>query len=117
MDVVKQWLDPLFGPLVDVAYLAERRDHLIPGPAAPETTSRPPKTAPDPSLPGQVTEIPSQATDRHASSRAATARNNPGKAPSVTSPLRRETDLPNSRRKRRASLRDGGSGDSGKTSS
>ncbi|KAI9431498.1 ribonuclease III domain-containing protein [Lactarius indigo] len=42
MDVVKQWLDPLFGPLLDVAYQDERRDHLVAGPASPETTSRTP---------------------------------------------------------------------------
>jgi hypothetical protein len=33
MDIVKKWLDPLFRPLVDDAYQAERRDHL--DPAAP----------------------------------------------------------------------------------
>ncbi|KAI9431741.1 ribonuclease III domain-containing protein [Lactarius indigo] len=44
MDVVKQWLDPLFGPLLDVAYQDERRDHLVAGPVSPETTSRTPNS-------------------------------------------------------------------------
>jgi len=35
MDIVKQWLDPLFRPLVDAAYRAERREYLLPEPAAP----------------------------------------------------------------------------------
>ncbi|KAI9432675.1 ribonuclease III domain-containing protein [Lactarius indigo] len=42
MDAVKQWLDPLFAPPLDVAYWAERRNHLVPGPASPATTSRTP---------------------------------------------------------------------------
>ncbi|KAI9450204.1 hypothetical protein BJY52DRAFT_1357840 [Lactarius psammicola] len=47
MDVVKHWLDPLFRPLLDVAYQEERRDHLVqvPGPAAPATTPRTPNSA------------------------------------------------------------------------
>ena len=122
MDVVKQWLEPLFEPLMDVAYRAECQNHLVPEPAALATTSRTPaQTAPAPSPPGRVTEIQtrSQASiDRHATLRATTTRNNPGKAPSVATPPHRETDRPTSRRKRRgASLRDGGSGDAGKTSS
>ncbi|KAI9447222.1 ribonuclease III domain-containing protein [Lactarius psammicola] len=46
MDVVKHWLDPLFRPLLDVAYQEERRDHLVsvPGPAAPATTPRTPNS-------------------------------------------------------------------------
>ncbi|KAH8994253.1 ribonuclease III domain-containing protein [Lactarius akahatsu] len=44
MDVVKQWLDPLFGPRLDVAYRDERRDHLVVGPAAPATTPRTPNS-------------------------------------------------------------------------
>ena len=120
MDVVKQWLDPLFEPLMDAAYQAERRDHLVPGSAAPATTSRTsPQIEPAPSPPAGVTEIPSQASpDGRARLRAATARNNPGKAPSVASPSHGETDRPNRGRKRRGdSLPDGGSGDAGKISS
>ena len=41
MDVVKQWLDPLFRPLIDAAYLAERRDHLVPGSDASALTRQP----------------------------------------------------------------------------
>ena len=118
MDAVEQWLNPLFGPRIDVAYLAERRDHLVPEPAAPATTSRTPSMAASaPSPPGGVTEIPSRASaDMHARLRSATARNNPGKAPSVEIPPHIETNQPNVRRKRRgASPRDGGSGDAGKT--
>ncbi|KAH9012557.1 ribonuclease III domain-containing protein [Lactarius hengduanensis] len=44
MHVVKQWLDPLFGPLLDVAYRDERRDHLVVGPAAPATIPRTPNS-------------------------------------------------------------------------
>ncbi|KAH8989893.1 ribonuclease III domain-containing protein [Lactarius hatsudake] len=44
MDVVKQWLDPLFGPLLDDAYRDERRDHLVVGPAASATTPRTPNS-------------------------------------------------------------------------
>ena len=115
MDVVEQCLNPLFGPRIDVAYLAERRDHLVPDPAAPPTTSR----TPAPSPPGGATEIPRQeSVDTHSRLRSATARNDPGKAPSVAVPPHGEKDRPSSGRKRRgANLQDGGSGDAGKPSS
>ena len=45
-DVVEQWLNPLLGPRIDIPYLAERRDHLVPDPAAPATTSRTPALSP-----------------------------------------------------------------------
>ena len=52
-DVVEQWLNPLLGPRIDIPYLAERRDHLVPDPSAPTTTSRTPsQAAPAPSPPG-----------------------------------------------------------------
>lgn len=41
MNVVKQWLDPLFRPLIDAAYPAERRDHLVPGSDASALTLQP----------------------------------------------------------------------------
>ena len=120
MDVVEQWLNPLFGPRIDVAYLAERREHLVPDPAGPATTARTPsQAAPAPSPPGEATEFPNQASaDMHTRLRSATARNNPGKAPSIAVHPHEEKDRPSSGRKRRgASLQDGGSGDAGKPSS
>ncbi|KAH9059194.1 ribonuclease III domain-containing protein [Lactarius vividus] len=42
MDIVKQWLDPLFGPLLDAAYQDARRDHLVVEPAASVTIPRTP---------------------------------------------------------------------------
>ena len=41
MDVVKQWLDPLFRPLVDAAYRTVRAVYLPPGPDAPAPTLQP----------------------------------------------------------------------------
>lgn len=41
MDVVRRWLYPLFQPLVDAAYQAERRDYLLPESAAPAPTLQP----------------------------------------------------------------------------
>lgn len=41
MNVVKQWFDPLLRPLIDAAYSAERRDHLVPGSDAPTLTLQP----------------------------------------------------------------------------
>jgi len=115
MDVVKQWLDPLFRPLIDDAYKTERREHLVPSPAAPEgSSSMPPQSAaPTPSPPGGAIEILSQTNvDKHARLRSRTTRNSPRQAPRVASPLQREIDRPNSRRKRRGdTLRDDGSGD------
>ena len=49
VDTVKRWLDPLFGPLVDDAYQAERRGYLLPEPATPVT----PSLTPPPSPPAQ----------------------------------------------------------------
>jgi len=46
VDAVKKWLDPLFEPLVDNAYRAERRDYLLPEPAAPATHSLTPPPSP-----------------------------------------------------------------------
>ena len=120
MDVVEQWLNPLFGPRIDVAYLAERREHLVPDPAGPATTSRmPSQAAPAPSPPGEATEIPNQASaDMHTRLRSATAWNNSGKAPSIAVHPNGEKYRPSSgRKRRRASLPDGRSGYAGKTSS
>ena len=144
LDAVKRWLDPLFRPLIDVAYQALRRDHLVPEPAAPATTSftRPQSAASTPSPPGGAREIPVQRNvDMHARLRSRTTRNSPGQTssfpipsfptpsltppfypppsfppPSFPTPLQREADRPNSRRKVQGdSLRDGGRGDAGKT--
>ena len=101
MDVVEQWLNPLFGPHIDVAHLAERQDHLVPNPAAPPTTScTPSQAAPAPSPPGGATEIPSQASaNTHARLRSATTWNNPGKAHSITAHPHGEKYRPSSGRK------------------
>ncbi|KAI9447223.1 ribonuclease III domain-containing protein [Lactarius psammicola] len=63
VDVVKRWLDPLFEPVVDVAYWTERRHYLLPEPAAPETPSPTPSPSPPPQcvspgpcLPGRTAE-------------------------------------------------------------
>ncbi|KAH9165619.1 hypothetical protein EDB89DRAFT_2133839, partial [Lactarius sanguifluus] len=71
MDVVKQWLDPLFGPLLDVAYRDERRDHFVIGPAAPTTTPRTPnsgrkrrRTSPQDGASGDADAPDSGSTDR-----------------------------------------------------
>jgi hypothetical protein len=115
LDAVKEWLNPLFRPRIDDAYQAESRDHLVPAPAAPATTSSPPpqSAAPTPSPPGGDTEIPDRPI--HARLRSRTTQNSPGHTPRVASPLQREADRPNSKRKRRGStLRDGGGGDAGK---
>jgi hypothetical protein len=124
LDVVKQWLDPLFRPLIDHGYDAERRDHLVPGSAAPTapatTSSTPPQSAaPTPSPPERAVEVAGQTNvDVHARLRSRSTRNSPVHTPSVSSPLQRETDRPNIRRKRRGdSLREGGSRDAGKMSS
>ena len=115
LDVVKQWLDPLFRPLIDHGYEAERRDHLVPGaaaPTAPATTSSTPPQSPTPSPPGRAVEIAGQSNvDAHAGLRSRTTRNSPVQTPSVASPLPRETERPNIKRKRRGdNLReDGGS--------
>lgn len=42
MDAVKEWLQPLFQPLVDVAYWAERREYPAPGPTIPSKRRRDP---------------------------------------------------------------------------
>jgi hypothetical protein len=41
MDIVKQWLEPLFRPLVDTAYSAERRQYLVPWAAPVVLTVQP----------------------------------------------------------------------------
>lgn len=124
LDTVKQWLDPLFRPLIDHGYEAERREHLVPGaaaPTAPETTSSTPPQSSTPSPPGRAAEIAGQSNvDAHARLRPKTTRNSLVQTPSVVSPLQRETERPKIRRKRRGdhSLReDGGSRDACKTSS
>ena len=117
LDVVKEWLNPLFRPRIDDAYQAESREHLVPASAAPATTSSPPpqSAAPTPSPPGgTTTETPDRTI--HARLRSRTTQNSSRQTPRVASPLQREADRPNSKRKRRGStLRDGGSGDAGKT--
>jgi hypothetical protein len=122
LDVVKQWLDPLFRPLIDHGYEAERRDHLVPGPSAPTapatTSSTPPQSAAPTPSPGAVETAGQTNADVHARLRSRSTRNSPVHTPSVSSPLQRETDRPNIRRKRRGdSLREGGSRDAGKISS
>ena len=110
LDVVKQWLDPLFRPLIEVAYEAERRDYLMPGSASPAT----PPGIPTPSW---DIEIPSKANvDARTRLRSRTTRNSLRQPSSVPNPLQRVADRPNTRRKRHGdSLVDGGSGDAGKT--
>jgi hypothetical protein len=118
LDVVKRWLDPLFRPLIDHGYEAERREHLVPGAAVPATTCSPPpqSAAPTPSPPGRAAEVAGQTNTVRL--RAMTTRNSPVQTPSVASPPQRETDRPNIGRKRRGdSMREGGSRDAGKTSS
>ncbi|KAN0136254.1 Ribonuclease III domain containing protein [Lactarius tabidus] len=112
LDVVKQWLDPLFRPLIDHGYEAERQEHLVPGAAVPATTCSPPpqSAAPTPSPPGGAAEIAGRTNT--ARLRARTTRNSPVQTPSAASPPQRETDRPNIRRKRRGdSMREGGSRD------
>ena len=116
LDVVKEWLNPLFIPRLDGAYQAESREHLVPASAAPAATSSPPpqSAAPSPSPPGGIIETPDRTI--HARLRSRTTQNSSGQTPRVASPLQREADRPNSKRKRRGStLRDGGSRDAGKT--
>lgn len=114
MDFVKRWLDPLFEPLVDDAYWAERREYLVPGsPTPPQVVSS------TPSSPGRAAEVLSQVgVDPHATSQTTPPGNSPAQASSVASSQQTETDpLPRGRKRRGASLRDGRSGDEGKTSS
>ena len=114
LDVVKKWLDPLFRPLIDHGYEAERRDHRVPGASAPETTSSTPpqSAAPSPSPPGRAVEIAGQKNvDMPTRVRSRTTQDSPVQTPSVA----RETDRPNIRRKRRRdNLQEGGSRDAGK---
>lgn len=65
MDVVRRWLYPLFQPLVDVAYQAERRDYLLPESAAPAPTLQPMRQR-DPSP--QIGDFAKMDTSREASS-------------------------------------------------
>jgi hypothetical protein len=116
LEVVKEWLNPLLRPRIDDAYQAESREHLVLVPAAPATTSSPPpqSAAPSPSPPGGAIENPDRTI--HSRLRSRTTQNSPRQTPRVASPLQREADRPNSKRKRRGgTLRDGGSGDVGKT--
>ena len=117
LDAVKRWLDPLFRPLIDAAYRAERRDYFKPEPVAPATPTSPCSETSTSSLLKEAMEILGQANvDMDAKSRSRTTRNSPGQTPSVAIPLKRWANRPNSRRIRPGdSLRDGGSGDACKT--
>jgi len=106
LDVVKEWLNPLFRPRIEDAYQAESRDHLVP------SSPPPPSTAPSPSPPGGAIETQGRTNlNIHARLRSRTTRNSSAQTPRVASPRQREADRPNSKRKRQATLRDGGSGD------
>ncbi|KAH9165621.1 ribonuclease III domain-containing protein [Lactarius sanguifluus] len=109
VDVVKRWLDPLFGPFVD--------------PAAPATPSPTPSLSPPsqlialaPSSPGRAAEGLKQGEVK-GGSEATTARNRPPQQchnPATAGASPRATDGPRGQHtRRRIGSRDGGRGDAG----
>jgi hypothetical protein len=128
IDVVKRWLDPLFGPFVDDAYQSERRHHdLLPEPAEPATPSPTPSpspplqcVAPATSLPRYAAEGLNQANVKgRRRPEETTTRHRPSmqyhRLEAGASPGPGATDRPRGCRTRRGiRSRDGGRGDAGK---